>query len=144
MARKRPVVGIGSVIFKGDDVLMIKRGKPPREGQWSLPGGHQEWGETTAEGAAREVREETAIACRIEELLDVVDGIGPLTDTGIAYHYTLIDFWGEWVSGDPVAGDDAAAACWMTASEIDALELWPETRRVIDLARQRRARKRDR
>ncbi|WP_416899733.1 MAG: NUDIX hydrolase [Minwuia sp.] len=138
MSRRRPGVGLGAVIFRDDRVLMIKRGKPPRMGQWSIPGGRQEWGETAAAGAAREVLEETGIICRIGGLLDVIDGLGPAGDDGPEYHYTLIDFWGQWVSGDPVAGDDAADAVWMDAAEIEALTLWPETRRVIELARQKR------
>ncbi|ANK81749.1 MAG: hypothetical protein TEF_13790 [Rhizobiales bacterium NRL2] len=134
MATRRPGVGIGAVIFRGDEVLIIRRGKPPREGQWSIPGGRQEWGETVAEAAAREVMEETAVHCRIRGLVDVVDGIGRDAEGAIEYHYTLVDMWGDWLAGEPVAGDDAAAACWMpTEAALEAV-IWPETRRVIRAA----------
>lgn len=138
MPKERPGVGLGAVIFRGDDVLMIRRGKPPRMGQWAIPGGRQELGETVAEGAAREVLEETAIHCRIVGLVDVVDGIARAEDGSLIYHYTLIDLWGEWLAGEPEAGTDALDATWLSPDALATIELWAETRRVIDLARQKR------
>lgn len=135
----KPEIGIGAVVFRGDDVLMIRRGKPPRKGDWAIPGGRQELGETVAEGARREVQEETGVTCRIGGLIDVVDGISRDDAGQIIYHYTLVDMWGEWLSGDAVAASDAMAACFMGAAEIATLGLWPETRRIIDMARRLRA-----
>ncbi|MDF1722133.1 MAG: NUDIX hydrolase [Minwuia sp.] len=135
---KKPEIGIGAVVFRGDDVLMIRRGKPPRKGDWAIPGGRQELGETVAEGARREVQEETGVDCRIGGLIDVVDGISRDADGSIIYHYTLVDMWGEWLSGEAVAASDAMAACFMAPAEIAGLDLWPETLRVIDLARRLR------
>lgn len=135
----KPEIGIGAVVFRGDDVLMIRRGKPPRKGDWAIPGGRQELGETVAEGACREVQEETGVICRVGGLIDVVDGISRDATGQIIYHYTLIDMWGEWLSGDAAAASDAMAACFMDAVEIATLDLWPETRRIIDMARRLRA-----
>lgn len=134
MSVRRPGVGIGAVIFRDDLVLLIRRGKPPRMGQWAIPGGRQELGETVAEAAAREVLEETSIRCRIRGLVDVVDGISRNEDGGINYHYTLVDMWGDWMAGEPVAGDDAMDAQWMTVDAALELEMWPETQRIIRAA----------
>ena len=136
---KAPLPGIGVVVFGPDDrILMIRRGKPPRKGQWAIPGGHQEWGETVFECAAREVQEETAIVCDVKALIDFVDAIARDENGKVEKHYTLLDVWAEWQSGAPVAGDDAMAAAWKTADEIEALERWPETRRIIALATEKR------
>ncbi|MEC9347325.1 MAG: NUDIX hydrolase [Pseudomonadota bacterium] len=139
MAMDRPLIGLGAIVFRGDDVLMIRRAKPPRQGQWAIPGGRQERGETIHEGAVREVLEETAVTCRIGGLVDVVDSIGRDDDGAILWHYTLVDLWAEWVAGEAQGGSDALEAAWFAPGDFDGIELWPETRRVIDLARQLRA-----
>lgn len=113
---------------------MIQRGNPPGTGNWALPGGHLEWGEAAADAARREVAEETGINCRIEGFVEHVDAVGPPEDGAASYHYVLLDFWGEWVDGDVVAGDDARDAAWLTFDEIEARTGWPETRRVIQHA----------
>ena len=79
----RPIVGVGTVVLDGDMVLMIQRGKPPRQGLWSLPGGAQELGETIHEAARREVREETGLEIEIFGLIDVVDSVRPDADDKI-------------------------------------------------------------
>lgn len=130
-----PIVGIGVVCLRGEDVLLIRRGKPPREGSWSLPGGRQKLGETAREAAQRELFQETGVEADIGPLLDVVDSITPDRDGRVQYHYTLIDYAGFWRSGVPRAGGDAADARWFSPLELADLELWRETRRIIDLAR---------
>ena len=130
-----PIVGVGIVCFRGGDVLMIRRGKPPREGAWSLPGGRQKLGETVRDCALRELRQETNVEAVIGPLLDVVDSLTRDGDGGLQYHYTLVDFRADWTSGVPRAGGDAAEARWFTPAELQALDLWRETRRVIELAR---------
>lgn len=130
-----PIVGVGIVCFKGDNVLMIRRGKPPREGSWSIPGGRQKLGETVCDCALRELRQETGVEAVIGPLADVVDSITRDGDGGLQYHYTLVDFRADWQSGEPRAGGDAAEARWFNPAELAAVELWEETRRVIELAR---------
>ena len=130
----RPVVGVGVVVLRGDDVLLVRRGEPPRKDQWSIPGGKQERGETVRAAAHREIREETGVEIALIGLVDVVDGIRR-DETGAAVsHYTLIDFAAEWVSGEPVAGDDAAEARWTPLDGLDDYRLWSETRRIIAAA----------
>lgn len=129
-----PIVGVGVVVLKDGQVLLIRRGKPPRLGEWSLPGGKQELGETLHDTARREVLEETGIDCMIVSLLDAIDMIARDGDGAIERHFTLIDYVADWVSGEPVAGDDAMEAAWVPLHEIDRLGLWSETLRVIRLA----------
>ena len=130
----RPIVGVGTVVLDGNMVLMVQRGKPPRQGSWSLPGGAQELGETIHEAARREVREETGLEIEIFGLIDVVDSVRPDADDKIEYHYTLIDMAGHAVGGTLMAGGDAQDCRWFTRPEIDAMDIWSETKRIIALA----------
>ncbi|MBR83477.1 MAG: hypothetical protein CMF66_06115 [Magnetovibrio sp.] len=130
----RPIVGVGAVVMDSDMVLMIKRGKPPRQGSWSLPGGAQELGETIREAARREVREETGLQIEIFGLIDVVDSVRSDADDKIEYHYTLIDLAGYSVGGTLMAGGDAQDCRWFTRTEINAMDIWSETKRIISLA----------
>lgn len=130
----RPFVGVGVVVFKENSVLLIRRGNPPRAGEWSLPGGSQHTGETVRETAAREVREETGVEIGEPQFLEVIDAIIPDDQGRIRFHYTLIDFWAEWRTGDPVADDDAAHAEWIDLAAITKLELWEKTREIIGTA----------
>ena len=135
----RPIVGVGVVVWRGDRVLLIRRGKPPRAGQWSLPGGAQELGETVAETAGREVLEETGLELARLELLTVVDLIEPAAEPGrYRYHYTLIDFVAEAAPGEPIAAGDAAAVAWFDRASLPGLGLWDQTLRIIDMAARRR------
>jgi 8-oxo-dGTP diphosphatase len=127
MSLPAPVPAVGVVCFRGDNVLLIRRGSPPRRGEWSLPGGRIEPGERAVDAALRELREETGVEARITGLIDVVDGVFPEAGR----HYVLIDYAAEWVSGDPVAGDDAVEARFVPLAQVDALIDWDETRRVI-------------
>ncbi len=108
---------------------MIRRGKPPRLGQWSIPGGRIERDEGVGAAALRELREETGVEAELLGLVDVVDYITP------ERHYVLIDYAARWRSGDPVAGDDAAEAAFYPLSGLSDLGLWDETLRVIHMAR---------
>ena len=131
---RRPLAAVGVVCLRGDDVLLIRRAKPPMQGHWSLPGGRIEWGERVADAALRELKEETDIEAEIVGLIDVVDGIGPASDPN-ALHYVLIDYAARWLSGEPRAGDDAADARFFAPVELEGLGLWHETLRVIAAAR---------
>jgi len=126
-----PIPAVGVVCFRGDHVLLIRRGKAPRMGEWSLPGGRIEPGEKAIDSALRELREETGVEAEIVGLVDVVDGLFP--DAGV--HYVLIDYVALWRSGEPVAGDDALEAAFFDADAADAALAWDETRRIIATAR---------
>ena len=134
----RPFVGVGVVVWRGDNVLLIQRGKPPRIGAWSLPGGAQELGETVRETAGREVREETGVEIDVTHLIDVVDTITRDKDGRVRLQYTLVDFAAEWRLGETVACSDAMGAQWIHPDDLGPLNLWKETLRIIELSRARR------
>ena len=117
----RPLVGVGAIIVDRGRVALIKRGKAPRFGEWSIPGGMLELGETIRQGAEREALEETGLLVRATELLGVFDRIVADSDKRTVYHYVLIDFLCEIVSGEMRAGGDAAEANWFALEELEKL-----------------------
>ncbi len=129
---ERPWVGVGVVVWRGDEFLLIQRGKPPRKGEWAIPGGRQELGETVRQTAIREIKEETDLDIELIGLVDVYDAIRADTDGRIASHFTLIDFAARWVAGDAVAGDDAMGVGWFRLADLPKLNLWKETVNVIE------------
>lgn len=131
---KRPVVGVGVVVLDAGKVLLVRRGKPPREGQWSLPGGAQKLGETVFEAGVREVREETGLRVEVLGLVDVVDTIRNDDNGRIRYHYTLVDVFAAVRDGGLRAGGDAAEVAWFDVADVAGLGLWSETERIINLA----------
>jgi ADP-ribose pyrophosphatase YjhB (NUDIX family) len=131
----RPIVGVGVVVWRNGRVLLIRRGKAPRAGQWSIPGGAQHLGETLAEAAAREVAEETGLALASLSFLTTVDLIERGPDGRVRYHYTLVDFVAEAADGTALPGDDAAEVGWFGMDELANLGLWSETVRVIAASR---------
>jgi len=120
-----PVPAVGAVCWRGDEVLLIRRGRAPRLGEWSIPGGKVERGETLQDAVLRELLEETGVQARIGELLAVYEIIEP------RFHYVLIDYSAEWVSGEPVAGDDAIEARFMPFDEAMALINQADIRDVL-------------
>ena len=118
-------------MWRDEQFLLIRRGKPPRLGEWSIPGGRQELGETVRETAVREIREETGLEIELLALVDVVDVVRKDDAGRVASHLTLVDFAARWIGGDAVAGDDAMAVGWFTLADLPSLGLWTETERVI-------------
>ncbi|MEO1408076.1 MAG: NUDIX hydrolase, partial [Pseudomonadota bacterium] len=111
---KSIIPAVGVVCFRGEDVLLIRRGQPPMSGAWSLPGGRIEFGERTEDAALRELKEETGIDAELCGLVDVVDGIFTSRRSGdVTRHYLLCDYAARWSSGELVAGDDAADAVFV-------------------------------
>jgi len=139
----RPLVGIGVVLLKPPSatttgaVLLVRRGKPPAMGQWSLPGGAQDLGETAEQAARRELAEETGLSCGPLILAANVDSIHRDAAGRVQYHYTILDFAGCWQGGVPVAGSDVTDALFVPLDGLDRYGLWSEAHRVIDTARRR-------
>lgn len=135
---ERPFAGVGALVFRGEEVLLVKRGNPPRQGQWSIPGGIQQLGESVAEAVLREVKEEAGINVEVKEVIAVVDSIARDEAGRVSYHYTLVDLLAEWQAGEAVAGDDAAEVAWVPLDGLAPYGLWSETLTVIRLAAARR------
>jgi ADP-ribose pyrophosphatase YjhB (NUDIX family) len=131
----RPIVGIGIVVLRPGAVLLVRRGRPPSAGAWSLPGGAQEIGETAEAAARRELIEETALTVGRMLLAGNVDSIHRDPDGLVRYHYTILDFAAAWDAGDPVAGGDATEAIWAPLESLHRYDLWSEAHRIIGAAR---------
>ncbi len=134
---ERPLVGVGVVLLRGDEVLLVKRGRAPALGAWSLPGGAQELGETAEAAARRELLEETGLRTGELTLVAHVDSIHRDDAGRIEYHYTILDFAARYAGGEAVAGDDVSELVWAREAEFEDYGLWLEARRVIGLARSR-------
>ncbi|EWY38889.1 phosphohydrolase [Skermanella stibiiresistens SB22] len=130
----RPWVGVGVVVWQGDRVLLIQRGKPPRMGQWGIPGGAQTVGETLFQAATREVLEETGLTVEPKAVITALDSIHHDADGQTQFHYTLVEVLAECPAGDPIAADDALDARWMTLDQVADIVEWGETLRVIELS----------
>ena len=130
-----PLVGVGvAVVNAHGEVLLVRRGRPPRAGEWGLPGGLIDVGESLVDASAREVWEETGLKVDIAELIGVFEPIVRDESGAVEYHYVVLDYWARHRSGTPVAQDDAAAVAWVAAAksaELEQYALLPETRDVI-------------
>jgi ADP-ribose pyrophosphatase YjhB (NUDIX family) len=116
-----PRAAVSAAIFRGERVLLVKRGRPPSAGLWSLPGGHIEPGEPAVEAIRRELMEETGVTAKIFGVADVKDVVH-LNDRGkLLFHRVIIVFYGAWEAGEPEAGSDAELAVWHSTASIDAL-----------------------
>jgi 8-oxo-dGTP diphosphatase len=117
---ERPIVAVLVIVLRGDRVLIVQRAQQPNAGRWGFPGGVLELGETVAEGAMRELREETGIIAEPAGWLDVHDAITRDEDGRVQFHYILIAMRGEWKSGEGIAADDAAACAWASHEDVEA------------------------
>jgi 8-oxo-dGTP diphosphatase len=118
-----PLVGVGAVIVQNQRVLLIRRGQAPLLGEWSLPGGVLECGETLREAVVREAREETGLVVETGEMLGVYERVIRGDEGRVRYHYVLIDFLCHSAGGELEAASDAADVRWFTADELPALNL---------------------
>jgi mutator protein MutT len=119
MFPSQPVVGIGAVIVKDGKALIVKRAHDPYKGQWSIPGGRVELGETLAEAVRREMREETGLEVSVGALIEVFERV-ERQDGRIRYHFVIVDYLCTCVGGSLCAGDDAVDAVWVTSEELEA------------------------
>jgi 8-oxo-dGTP diphosphatase len=126
----RPVVGVGGVVVDNGRALIVKRAHEPRKGEWSLPGGIVELGETLVEAARREIKEETGLDVEVGEVLEVFDRVHRL-DGRIQYHFVIVDYLCRPIGGTLQAGDDAEGVAWVTADEIAAYGVNEFATRVI-------------
>jgi 8-oxo-dGTP diphosphatase len=138
-----PMVGVGGVVIQDGRALLIRRGSEPLKGEWSVPGGMLEIGETLVEGVERELREETGLTVRVLEFIEVFERISQAeTDSGIAatanprplYHFVIIDYLCEVVSGTPIAGSDVTDLAFASEEELPRFNLTPTATRIFKKA----------
>jgi 8-oxo-dGTP diphosphatase len=132
----RPIVGVLAVVLRGERALVVRRANPPLAGRWGFPGGVLELGETVAQGAMRELAEETGVVAEPAGILTVIDTIDRDNDGRARYHYTLVAVRGTWQAGEGAAGDDADEVAWLSRAEIleGGLSTAPALLPLIDLA----------
>ena len=128
-----PVAAVGVVVFREDGrLLLVRRGNPPAQGLWSLPGGRLELGETLPEGARREVLEECGVECEPLEVFHAVDRIFRDEEGRVRYHYVIVDVLARWVAGEGTAATDAPEVGWFKPDELADLDI---TEGVEEVAR---------
>ena len=132
-----PLVGVGAIIIQDGRVLLVKRGHAPLAGEWSIPGGVLELGETVRAAAVREAREETCLTVEPAELLGVYDRVLRDDAGRTLYHFVLIDFLCCPVAGQAQAADDADEVRWFTPAEVEKLELAEDTAEVVRIGFQK-------
>jgi len=130
----RPLVGLGAVIVRDREVVLVRRASEPLRGKWSLPGGMLELGETLRQGIAREVLEETGLRVRVEQVLDVFDSIVPDATGRTQFHYVLIDFLCVPLGGELRAGSDVSEVVWAAVDELKRFGLTENAVAVIGKA----------
>ena len=127
----QPIVAVGAIVIHQERILLIRRGKEPAQGEWAIPGGRVELGETMREAATRETMEETGISIRPGKLVYYFETIQPDADGRIRFHYTIFDFMAEYLAGEPDPNDDALAARWVSASDTHTYNLNIKTRDLL-------------
>ncbi len=120
---EQPLVGVGAVIFKGEEVLLVRRGQEPARNTWSLPGGVVEVGETLKVALERELKEETGLSVRILGITAVLDRIYHDAEGGIPYHYVLVDFLCDFEGGDLTPASDITAARFVPLNNLPQYDL---------------------
>ena len=130
---QHPVIGVGAVIIADDKVLIVKRAHDPRKGEWSLPGGRVELGESLIDATQREIREETGLEVNVGPLVELFDRVHR-RDGLVEYHFVIADYLCTPSGGTLVAGDDAEDVAWATRDELAAYGVNPRAVAVIDKA----------
>jgi 8-oxo-dGTP diphosphatase len=139
---EKPIVGVGGVVIEDGKTLLIRRGNEPLMGQWSIPGGTLELGETLMEGTARELQEETGLEVRVLDMIEVFERINfghgaDETWTTLEerrkprFHFVIVDYWCERISGAAVAGGDVIDVAWVSEDDLERFALTPTATRVI-------------
>jgi 8-oxo-dGTP diphosphatase len=128
---ERPIVGVGAVVIDGDRVLLVRRANEPLKGEWSLPGGAVEVGETLEAAVTREIREETGLDIHVGPIVEVLDRIRLDADGRARYHFVLVDYLCHPTGGSMTSASDAEAAVWASLDELAQYRVAEPTIAVI-------------
>jgi len=127
----QPVVAVGAIVFRNNRVLLVRRGQPPSQDLWAIPGGRVELGETLQEAAEREIIEETGITIQALDPVYTFDYIERDGSARPRFHYVIVDLHADYVRGTIRAGDDAAEAGWVAAEDLAILKVSSKTVRLL-------------
>ena len=127
----QPRVAVGAIVFEENKVLLVRRGQPPAEGAWAIPGGRVELGESMQKAAEREIREETGLNVRAKDPVFTFDVVVRDDNGRVRFHYVIVDLVADYVSGELRPGDDALEARWVSSTEMESLSISPNTRNVL-------------
>jgi ADP-ribose pyrophosphatase len=128
---KRPLLGVGAVILRGEKVLLVCRAQEPCKGEWTFPGGLVELGETLRQAAERETYEETGIRIRAGEVLEVVDSLVKGSGGRLRFHYSIVDVVCRYLSGSTRPGDDVSEVAWVPVKKALRMPLAGVTAKVL-------------
>jgi 8-oxo-dGTP diphosphatase len=128
---ERPVVGVGGVVISQGRVLVVRRGTPPLEEEWSIPGGMLEVGETLVEGVRRELAEETGIEVRVHGVIEVFERISLDAEGKPEYHYVVLDYYCEAIRGEARPGSDVTKVAWVSEPDLEKFSLSSAALQVI-------------
>ena len=134
MAREypaQPVVGVGAVVVRDGQALIVRRAHEPRKGEWSLPGGMVDLGEPLVEAARREIKEETGLDVEMGPIIETFDRVHRDAEGRVRYHFVIVDFVCWPLGGEAAAGSDAEAVAWVGAADIDRYGVNEHARAVI-------------
>jgi 8-oxo-dGTP diphosphatase len=131
---ERPIVGVGAVVLEGDRVLLVRRANEPLKGEWSLPGGAVDVGESLRDAVKREVREETCLEIEVGPIVEVLDRIRREADGRVRFHYVLVDFVCRPTGGIALAASDAADVVWAERATLGRYRVADLTVAVIEKA----------
>ncbi len=128
---ERPIVAVGAAVVRGECVLVVRRGREPSLGRWTLPGGAVDLGERMRDAAAREVREECGIEVEIGEVVTVLDNIVRDEDGAVRYHYAIVDFAARYLVGELSPNEELTGAAWITPAQFDEYGVPPQARAAL-------------
>ena len=127
----RPIVAVGTVVVRNGSVLLARRGKPPSQGKWSVPGGAVDVGESLEDAARREIREECGIEVELTDTIEVIQRVTRDEGQRVRFHYVIVDYLARWKAGEPRPSEEAADVRWFRPDELDGLDMTAGTAEVI-------------
>lgn len=131
-SERSPVLGVGALVTHQGDILLVQRGRPPHQGEWALPGGKVEWGESLQCAVEREIKEECGIEICAGKIVHHFEEIITGSNGEIDYHFVVIDLLATYEGGNLIAGDDAQRVAWFSLSNLDGVMLNHNTRRLLE------------